>query len=232
MAGGRQRNALMAGRIEGAPVRNPFSFVVAGDSGAWPDPTADGIFSQLLAQVSELDPPAVFFAQLGDFAGPGTADRHEHYLGFVAGLPVPDVCVVGNHELDDASGPASFARVHGPMNFSFAHGHTRFVALHSQPGVTGEVEVRAPTRPRGWRARARRTWPTWTARSRRRTSRTASATSPRRPCQGAWHPDASRRARCKETWRGLALLGRASRGHARCLAPDTAARVRARRRRA
>jgi len=149
MDGGGQRNVVMAERIECAPVRYPFSFVVAGDSGAWPDPTADGIFSELLAQVSELDPPPVFFAQLGDFAGPGTAERHEHYLGLVAGLPVPDVCVVGNHDLDDAGGPESFARVHGPMNFSFAYGHTRFVALHAQPGVTGEVEVRGADTPEG-----------------------------------------------------------------------------------
>jgi hypothetical protein len=140
--GGGQRNLVMVERIERTPVRYPFSFVVVGDSGAWPDPTADGIFSELLAQVSELDPPPVFLAQLGDFAGPGTAERHEHYLGLVARLPVPDVCVVGNHDLDDASGPASFARVHGPMSFSFAYGHTRFVVLHSQPGVTGAVEVR------------------------------------------------------------------------------------------
>ena len=142
MAGGGQRNLVMGERIERTPVRYPFSFVVAGDSGAWPDSTADGIFSELLAQVSELDPPPAFFAQLGDFAGPGTAERHEHYLELVAGLPVPDVCVVGNHDLDDPSGPASFARVHGPTNFSFGYGHTRFVVLHSQPGVTGEVEVR------------------------------------------------------------------------------------------
>ena len=32
---------LMAERISATPVRYPFSFVVAGDSGAWPDPTAD-----------------------------------------------------------------------------------------------------------------------------------------------------------------------------------------------
>lgn len=67
MGGGGQRNVVMAGRIERAPVRYPFSFVVAGDSGAWPDLTADGIFSELLAQVSELDPPPVFF---GDCTAP------------------------------------------------------------------------------------------------------------------------------------------------------------------
>ena len=34
----------MADAIEAAPLRYPFRFVVAGDSGAWADPTADAIF--------------------------------------------------------------------------------------------------------------------------------------------------------------------------------------------
>lgn len=139
----------MAERIERTPVRDPVRFVVAGDSGAWPDPTADGIFGELLGQISDLDPRPVFFAQLGDFAGPGTRERHEHYLRLVEALPIPDVCVVGNHDLDDASGPQSFAGVHGPWNFTFAHGHTRFVVLHAEPGVPGEVEVRGAETPEG-----------------------------------------------------------------------------------
>jgi hypothetical protein len=135
------RNLSMAERIASAPVRRPFSFVVAGDSGAWPDPTADGIYSQLLRQVAELDPAPVFFANLGDFAGPGTRDRHAHYLELVEGLPVPNVCVVGNHDLDDEAGPEAWSRVHGPMNFDFAYGHTHFVAINGAPGEVGEVEI-------------------------------------------------------------------------------------------
>lgn len=46
----------MAERIERAPVGYPFSFVVAGDSGAWPDPTADGIFGRLVSQIAALEP--------------------------------------------------------------------------------------------------------------------------------------------------------------------------------
>jgi 3',5'-cyclic-AMP phosphodiesterase len=130
----------MAERIAAAPVRYPFSFAFAGDSGAWPDPTADSIYSQLLRQVAEIRPAPAFFANLGDFAGPGTAERHEHYLRLVEELPVPDICVVGNHDLDDASGPDAWARVHGPMNFDFAYGHTHFVVLNGAPGeVGGEV---------------------------------------------------------------------------------------------
>jgi hypothetical protein len=132
-AGGR-RNLEMAERIERAPVRDPIRFVVAGDSGAWPDPTADGIFSQLLTQIGALYPPPLFFANLGDFAGPGTLERHAHYFELIEGLGVPNICVVGNHDLDDGSAAEAFARVHGPVNFAFGHGHTRFVALHASPG--------------------------------------------------------------------------------------------------
>jgi 3',5'-cyclic AMP phosphodiesterase CpdA len=130
------RNLRMAERIEAAPARSPLSFVVAGDSGAWPDPTADAIFAQLLRQTAALRPAPVFFANLGDFAGPGTRERHEHYLRLVDDLPVPDVCVVGNHDLDAPGAAETWADVHGPANFTFAHGHTRFVALDAAPAET------------------------------------------------------------------------------------------------
>ena len=139
----------MAERIERTPVAYPFRFVVAGDSGAWPDPTAEAIFAQLVSQAAALEPPALFFANLGDFAGPGTIERHEHYLGVVERLSVPDVCIVGNHDLDDASGPDAWARVHGPMNFDFAYGQTRFVAIHAEPGIPGVVEVPGADTPEG-----------------------------------------------------------------------------------
>ena len=129
----------MAERISAAPAEYPFSFVVAGDSGAWPDPTADAIFAQLMRQTAELRP--VFFANLGDFTGPGTPERHADYLRLVEPLPVPDVCVVGNHDLDDPSGREAWAEVHGPVNFEFAHGHTRFIAIDAAPGEVGEVDI-------------------------------------------------------------------------------------------
>ena len=135
------RNLLMAQRIEAAPVSYPFSFVVAGDSGAWPDPTAEAIFAQLLEQTARLRPPPVFFANLGDFAGPGTPERHQHYLRQADELPVPNVCVVGNHDLDDPGALETWAQVHGPVNFQFAHGHTRFIALDAAPGRVGEIVV-------------------------------------------------------------------------------------------
>jgi Calcineurin-like phosphoesterase len=133
------RNLEMAARIESARVRYPFSFVVAGDSGAWPDPTAEAIYAQLLRQAAELEP--VFFANLGDFAGPGTRERHEDYLRRVEALPVPNLCVIGNHDLDDPSGPEAWAEIHGPRNFDFAYGHTRFVVLDAAPGRVGEVDI-------------------------------------------------------------------------------------------
>jgi hypothetical protein len=138
---GGPRNLQMAERIAATPVRYPFSFVVAGDSGAWPDPTADAIYAQLLGQTARLRPAPLFFANLGDFAGPGTRERHERYLDLVEELPVPDVCVVGNHDLDDPGARETWEHVHGPANFQFAYGHTRFVVLDAAPGEVGEIEV-------------------------------------------------------------------------------------------
>lgn len=135
------RNSEMAERIASTQVRYPFSFVVAGDSGAWPDPTADGIFTQLLRQVAMIHPAPVFFANLGDFAGPGTLRRHRHYLRLAGVLPFPNICVIGNHDLDDPSGPDAWAEVHGPTNFDFAYGHTHFVALDGAPGEVGSVVI-------------------------------------------------------------------------------------------
>ena len=50
------RNLDMAERIAATPVRYPFSFVFAGDSGAWADPTADAIFASSWRQTAGLDP--------------------------------------------------------------------------------------------------------------------------------------------------------------------------------
>ncbi len=115
----------MAERISAAPAEYPFCFVVAGDSGAWPDPTGDAVFAQLLRQTAELEP--VFFAQ--------------DYLRVIEALPAPDVCVVGNHDLDDPGAREAWAEVHGPVNFEFAHGHTRFIAIDAAPGAVGEVDI-------------------------------------------------------------------------------------------
>ncbi len=142
------RNAAMVEGIERTPAAYPVRFAIAGDSGAWPDPTAEAIFGDLVRRISELDPPPVFFANLGDFAGPGTSERHDRYLELVQRLPVPDLCIVGNHDLDDPAGAANFERVHGPANFTFAHGHTRFVALHAAPGIPGRIEVSGSEGPR------------------------------------------------------------------------------------
>ena len=142
-----QRNLVMARRISATPVRYPFSFVVAGDSGAWPDPTADAIFSQLLKQTARLRPAPLFFANLGDFAGPGTRERHEHYLRMADELPLPNVCVPGNHDLDDPGGAEAWAQVHGPMNFEFGYGHTRFIAIDAAPGEGGRPWSTRPQAP-------------------------------------------------------------------------------------
>jgi len=134
----------MAERIGATEVRYPFTFVIAGDSGAWPDPTADAIFAQLLRQTAELRPAPVFFANLGDFAGPGTPERHQHYLDLVRPLAVPNICLIGNHDLEDARGPESWTAAHGPRNFHFAYGNTRFVAIDGASGQAGELGDTTP----------------------------------------------------------------------------------------
>jgi len=170
------RNARMAERIAATPVRYPFSFVIAGDSGAWPDPTADAIFAQLLRQIAGLRAAPVFLAHLGDFAGPGTVARHQHYLELAARVEIPNVCLIGNHDLEDPGAAAAWTAVHGPRNFHFAHGTTRFVAIDGASGQAGDLATR---RRRTRRARASRRSRTWTRRSPRppRTSATASGSS-------------------------------------------------------
>jgi Calcineurin-like phosphoesterase len=138
------RNAMMAERIGATAVEYPFSFVIAGDSGAWPDPTADAIFSELVRQTAELHPAPIFFANLGDFAGPGTHDRHERYLDLVEPLELPSVCLIGNHDLEDPSGASAFEAVHGPRDFSFACAGTRFVAIDGASGQAGDVGDTTP----------------------------------------------------------------------------------------
>jgi hypothetical protein len=130
----------MAERINRSAVSYPFSFVIVGDSGAWPDPTADAILTALLGQTARLQPAPVFLANLGDFAGPGTLERHHHYLRLVESLPLPNVCIIGNHDLDDPSAADAWARIHGPMNFQFSYGHSRFIALDAAPRVTAPLQ--------------------------------------------------------------------------------------------
>jgi hypothetical protein len=141
----------MVERIEAAPLDGVVRFAFAGDSRAWWDPTADAIYTALVEQVAALDPAPAFFVNLGDFAGPGTPDRHAHYLRQMEALPIPNVCVVGNHDLDDVNGPAVFERIHGPMNFDFAGGHTRFVAIHAEGGEPGRADFPGYGTPAGTR---------------------------------------------------------------------------------
>ena len=128
------RNAKMIERIESTPVKYPFSFTITGDSGATtspPNQQNDATFSQMLTQMLQLNPKPLFFANLGDFAGPGTMARHQHYLGLADKLTIPNICVAGNHEHDEDENLANYQRVHGPANFTFAYGNTRFVAINT-----------------------------------------------------------------------------------------------------
>jgi hypothetical protein len=131
------RNQWMTARIEAEPVRYPFSFTVLGDSAASPTPLGDALFGEMLRQMERLERRPLFLANLGDFSGPGTRDRHTQYLRLVESCSFPNLCVMGNHDMDDPTGWENFRSVHGPQNYRFAYGHTLFVALNCQPGTEG-----------------------------------------------------------------------------------------------
>ena len=76
---------------------------------------------------------AAFLANLGDFAGPGTPERHEHYLGSSSDLPCPDICVVGNHDLDAPGRPGGVDGGPRAGGVQLRGGRTRFVALDAAP---------------------------------------------------------------------------------------------------
>jgi len=128
----KNRNAEMAKQIEAVRPEYPFSFIIIGDTGASPNPAGDAIFTEMLNQIEKLVPKPSFIVNLGDFAGPGTMERHERYLRMVEKLSIPNICIRGNHEQDDPAGVESYSKIYGPVNFHFAYGNTSFVAINSQ----------------------------------------------------------------------------------------------------
>lgn len=128
-----RRNETMIKRIQSASLKYPFSLVIVGDTAPFPNPECDETFRALIEQMNRLRPKPLFMANLGDFAGPGTVDRHEHYLELVGDLNIPDICAIGNHDRDNPIGWETFENVHGPCNYNFAMGNTLFVALNCHP---------------------------------------------------------------------------------------------------
>jgi hypothetical protein len=61
---------------------------------------------------------------------------------------------VGNHDLDDASGPDAWSHVRGPMNFDFSYGRRHFVVLNGAPGAVGSVDIPADGEVEGPREEA------------------------------------------------------------------------------
>jgi hypothetical protein len=134
----RPRNAEQIARLDQAPASGEFRFVVLGDSGAAPNPVGDAILRELLSQAERRQPRPAFIVHLGDFAGPGTVDRHQHYLRQVAETTtLPNVCVMGNHDGDAPDALETFVRIHGDRNFSFAYGDALFVALGRDSATGG-----------------------------------------------------------------------------------------------
>lgn len=131
------RNVNVIKQIESAEVKYPYTFVFGGDCGATANPTGDGIFSQILTQMEQLEPKPKFFVNIGDFSGPGTLERHKSYLNLISKSTIPILHVIGNHDVDDNQGWKNFHDIYGPENFSFAFGNTLFVAINSQMSTGG-----------------------------------------------------------------------------------------------
>jgi hypothetical protein len=76
------------------------------------------------------------------------------YVGVADALPVLNICIVGSHDLDDASGPDAWSHVRGPMNFDFSYGRRHFVVLNGAPGAVGSVDIPADGEVEGPREEA------------------------------------------------------------------------------
>ncbi len=135
------RNQIMINRIESASIKYPYSFIIAGVNGISPNFAADAIFTELLQQMGQLPEKPIFFANMGDFSGPGSIDRHEHYIHMVDKLTIPNICIIGGHENDDSEGLKNYRTIHGPENFYFFYGNSDFIVIDSN-------NHRKPTGPR------------------------------------------------------------------------------------
>ncbi len=126
------------------PVRYPFRFVFAGDN-EW---AGNPRWRQLLQQITQLDPPPLFIAFVGDFAAPpqescwdlllkkdyrppAGVHRYGPHLELIESLDIPVISIVGNHDIEAADGEDMYHRHFGPYNFHFDYGHSRFLALYS-----------------------------------------------------------------------------------------------------
>ena len=130
----RDRNVKMIKRIESTLVEYPFCFTIAGDTSATvmpPSLAQDQIFCALLSAMEQLNPRPVFFVSLGDFSGPGTLIEHHRYLNIVNRSSLPDLAVIGNHDLDDKTGWDNFHNIYGTENYSFEYGNTSFIVINS-----------------------------------------------------------------------------------------------------
>ena len=107
-----------------------------GRQRAWPDPTADAIYAQLLRQAAAPADAPCSSSTSATSPVRGRPRAMRTTCASSLGLPFPDVCLLGNHDLDDPGGRAALAAAHGPTEFTFAHGHTRFVALDAAPAET------------------------------------------------------------------------------------------------
>jgi hypothetical protein len=134
----------MVERIVATPARYPFSFVVIGARvrGQTRRRTPSSPSCSVRQRSWARSPSSSRISATSP--GPGTPERHKHYLELVAALSIPNVCLIGNHDLEHARAPEAWTASHGPRNFEFAYGNTRFVAIDGASGQTGDLGDTTP----------------------------------------------------------------------------------------
>ena len=112
---------------------------------------------------------ARFFANLGDFAGPGTDERHQPLpRARRRARSIPNVCLIGNHDLEDPRATEAWSRIHGPTELRV---RLRRHALRRHRRRVGAGRASSATRHRATRpAPAAKRCVSWTRRSPQRAS--------------------------------------------------------------
>jgi predicted phosphodiesterase len=98
-------------------------FVVIGDTISNQNIT----YRNLLAKISQLNPPPEFIVNLGDFTR-GKSEQYSYYLDTIKNYPCPIIHVMGNHEIDNGGERISRA-VFGETDFFLDYNNLRMIFM-------------------------------------------------------------------------------------------------------
>lgn len=88
------------------------------------------VYRDLLARISELDPPPDLVVNLGDFTR-GKPEHFSYYFDTIKGYPLPLIHLMGNHE-DQYPAEMIFRTVFGERDFFFDYADVRFIFMGSE----------------------------------------------------------------------------------------------------